>query len=230
MNVCERIRLQEERIAAACARAGRAQESVRLLAVSKTRDIADVRAAAHCGLRAFGENYVQELSTKAQQVPELQWHFIGRLQSNKVRRLLGHVALIHTVDRSSVLREINRRSDTPQPILVQVNVDGDPAKSGCRAADLPALVDECVDADMVQLRGFMTIPALGAVPEASRPVFRSLRRLLAVERERVAQTSTASADEMTELSMGMSADLEIAVEEGATIVRVGTAIFGERHA
>ncbi len=232
MSVCDNIREQGRRIEEACLRAGRTPDAVRLLAVSKTRDVGAIREAADCGQHEFAENYVNELTGKLAQAPDLSWHFIGRLQSNKVRQIVGRVAMIHTVDRPSLVREIDRRcaatDSDAQPVLIQVNVDGDEAKAGCSPENLSALVDECVVAPRVQLRGLMTIPAFNEDPEASRAPFRALWQLLEEQRARLAPAFADEAEIMSELSMGMSADLEIAVEEGATIVRIGTAIFGAR--
>jgi len=213
------------RIAAAARAAGRSPESVRLLAVSKKMPADDVRAALAAGQRAFGESYAQELRDKAALLaadsmlpapPE--WHFIGPLQSNKVKYVAGRVALMHAVDSPALLDALEARG-APQPCLVQVNVAGEASKRGVAPADLPALLDRFAAAAHVRCEGLMLIPPRGD----ARPHFAALRAL----RDREAAVARPNVD-LRELSMGMTEDLEIAVAEGATIVRVGTAIFGAR--
>jgi pyridoxal phosphate enzyme (YggS family) len=214
----ERVRV---RIASACARAGRDPSEVALVAVSKVHPAAAVREAYEAGQRLFGENYVQELVDKAEALsglPGLAWHFIGHLQRNKAKAVVEIGALVETVDSVRLAAELDRRAAAVSrtvPVLLQVNVAGEAQKSGCRPEDLFALVSEVRALPHLELRGLMTIPPLGEAPEASRRHFAMLRAL-------------AAEHGLRELSMGMSADLEAAVEEGATIVRVGTAIFGER--
>lgn len=216
------------RIAAAARAAGRAPESVRLLAVSKKMPADDVRAAIAAGQRAFGENYAQELRDKAallagdQTLPPLpvppEWHFIGPLQSNKVKYVAGRVALMHSVDSPALLDAIEGRG-APQPCLVQVNIAGEASKRGVAPGDLSALLDRFAAATHVRCEGLMLIPPRGD----ARPHFAALRAL----RDREAAVARPNVV-LRELSMGMTEDLEIAVAEGATIVRVGTAIFGPR--
>jgi PLP dependent protein len=220
-----------ERIAAAERAAGRAPGSVRLLAVSKKMTADDVRAALAAGQRAFGENYAQELRDKraalaldstGPTLPHPEWHYIGPLQSNKVKYVAGQVALAHTVDSAALLEAIEARS-VPQACLVQVNVAGEAQKRGIAPGDLPALLDQFAVMSHVTCAGLMVIPPFTDNPDDARPHFAALRAL----RDREAVKSRANVD-LRELSMGMSGDLEIAVAEGATIVRVGTAIFGAR--
>ena len=213
------------RIAAAEHAAGRPAGSVRLVAVSKKMTAADVEAARAAGQLDFGENYAQELRDKREALagaPELRWHFIGPLQSNKVKLVAGRVALIHSVDSEALLDEIERRG-TPQACLVQVNVAGEAQKRGLAPAALPALLDRFAAAASARCAGLMVIPPLADDPEAGRPCFAALRAL----RDREAARARPNVD-LRELSMGMSHDLEAAIAEGATIVRVGTAIFGRR--
>jgi hypothetical protein len=210
------------RIAAAARAAGRSPESVRLLAVSKKMPADDVRAAIAAGQRAFGENYAQELRDKsallaAEPVPP-EWHFIGPLQSNKVKYVAGRVALMHSVDSPGLLDALEARR-APQRCLVQVNVAGEASKRGIAPADLPALLDRFAAMTHVRCEGLMLIPPRGD----ARPHFAALRAL----RDREAVPARPNVD-LRELSMGMTDDLEVAVAEGATIVRVGTAIFGPR--
>ena len=215
-----------ERIAAAERAAGRAPGSVRLLAVSKKMTAEDVRAALAAGQRAFGENYAQELRDKRAaltaepQPPE--WHYIGPLQSNKVKYVAGQVALVHTVDSAALLEALEARG-VPQACLVQVNVAGEAQKRGVAPAELPALLDRLATTSHVTCAGLMVIPPFTENPDDARPHFAALRAL----RDREAAIARANVD-LRELSMGMSGDLEAAIAEGATIVRVGTAIFGGR--
>lgn len=220
-RVAEGLERVHERIARACARAGRGPDEVALVAVSKLQPAEVVREAYDAGQRLFGENYVRELEPKAEalaDLSELTWHFIGHLQRNKVKSVLATGALIETVDSARLATEIDRRAAGESrviPVLVQVNVAGEQQKSGCAPGELAALLGEVRALPKVAVRGLMTVPPLGESPEASRPHFARLREL-------------AASHGLAELSMGMSADLEVAIEEGATIVRVGTAIFGAR--
>jgi PLP dependent protein len=215
------------RIAAAERAAGRAPGSVRLLAVSKKMPADDVRAAIAGGQRAFGENYAQELRDKRAELaadpapPE--WHYIGPMQSNKVKYVGGQVALVHTVDSVALLEAIAQRG-APQACLVQVNVAGEAQKRGVAPADLPALLDRFAALANVTCAGLMLIPPLTDNPDDARPHFAALRAL----RDRETAIARPNVD-LRELSMGMSGDLEAAITEGATIVRVGTAIFGARR-
>jgi len=216
-----------ERIAAAEQAAGRAPGSVRLLAVSKKMAADDVRAALAAGQRAFGENYAQELRDKraalAGEPHPPEWHYIGPLQSNKVKYVAGQVALAHTVDSAALLEALEARA-VPQACLVQVNVAGEAQKRGVAPGDLPALLDRFATMAHVTCAGLMVIPPFTDDPDDARPHFAALRAL----RDREAQIARPHV-ELRELSMGMSGDLEAAIAEGATIVRVGTAIFGARQ-
>jgi pyridoxal phosphate enzyme (YggS family) len=215
-----------ERIAAAEHAAGRAPGSARLVAVSKKMTVDDVRAALAAGQVDLGESYGQELRDKRQALAAEpiapRWHFIGPLQANKVKYVAGHVALVHSVDSAELVDELERRG-VPQTCLVQVNVGGEPQKRGVAPDALPALLDRFAGRAHVRCAGLMTVPPLADDPEAARPVFAALRAL----REREAARARAGVD-LVELSMGMSHDLEVAIAEGATLVRVGTAIFGGR--
>jgi pyridoxal phosphate enzyme (YggS family) len=218
------------RIAAAEQAAGREPGSVKLLAVSKKMPPDDVRAALAAGQRAFGENYAQELRDKRAALaddPTLplapEWHYIGPMQSNKVKYVAGQVALVHTVDSAPLLEAIAARG-APQACLVQVNVAGEAQKRGLAPAELPALLDRFAALANVTCAGLMLIPPLTENPDDARPHFAALRDL----RDREAARARANVD-LRELSMGMSGDLEAAIAEGATIVRVGTAIFGARR-
>jgi pyridoxal phosphate enzyme (YggS family) len=192
---------------------------VTLVAVSKAQPAGAIREAHAAGQRDFGENYVQEWRAKAEalaDLPEIVWHFVGGLQTNKVKYLVGKVGLVHAVDREELAREIARRSaqrGIATRVLVEVNVAGEASKSGCAPAEVPRLVEAVRALPGLDLRGLTCIPPADGDP---RPHFAALRRM-------------RDALGLAELSMGMSADYRVAIEEGATIVRVGTAIFGERR-
>lgn len=229
MSIADAILHQRERIAAAAGRAGRTAFDVRLVAVSKFHDIAAIEAAVDAGQVDFGESYVQEWQPKAAALgPRARWHFIGHLQSNKARPLAGAVALIHGVDRASVLRALAGVRTEPQDLLIQVNISGEASKSGCTPAEAAELVALATTLPGLRPVGLMTMaPANGDLADA-RATFRGLRVLRDTLRATLADRDPALAARFLELSMGMSDDLEVAVEEGATLVRVGTAIFGAR--
>ncbi len=234
-EIAENLGRVRERLARAERAAGRAAGSVRLVAVSKTKPAEDVLAAMDAGQVDFGENYAQELRDKRTAVAAARtgdpdrgprWHYIGPIQSNKVKYLAGKVALIHTIDDPALLAETERRiagAPAVQECLVQVNVAGEAQKHGVAPAALGALLDRFGDFPHLRCVGLMLIPPLTEDPEAGRVHFQALRQL----RDREAGAARSGVD-LRELSMGMSHDLEVAVAEGATLVRVGTAIFGER--
>lgn len=227
MAIAENLEIIQGKIAAAAKRAGREASAVKLVAVSKTKPAAAIAEALQAGQLVFGENYVQELLEKSRQLPQnIQWHFIGSLQSNKVKYLAGLTSMIHSVDRLSLAREIDRqwgKIDTWCNILIQVNISGEETKSGTTAEELVHLARDIAHLPNVRVRGLMTMPPFFDDPERARPCFRELRRLADVlDAEKIPGIT------MEELSMGMSGDFEVAIEEGATLVRVGSAIFGER--
>lgn len=215
-----------ERIAAACARVGRDPARVTLVAVSKTVPSDALRDAVAAGLDLLGENRVQEAFAKAPEVPGARWHLVGPLQSNKARRALEVFESIESVDSVGLAQRLDRlvrdvRPGSRYPVLLQVNVDVDPAKAGFEVADLEGAVDAIGALDGLDVRGLMTIGRLVSAPEEARSTFRSLRDTS----ERLRATGAPIG---ADLSMGMTDDFEVAVEEGATIVRVGRALFGER--
>ena len=216
-----------ERIDAACRRAHRNPAEVRLIAVSKVKPAEQIEAAFACGQRLFGESYVQEFRDKAPEVQApVEWHFIGGLQSNKVKYLRGKVTMIHSVDRLSLAEEISRQWQKlaqPVKILLQVNIGDEASKSGCAPAELETLAKQVAELPNLQVCGLMCLPPHCDDPEAVRPYFRRMRDLA----EQINRLSLLGVT-LKELSMGMSGDFEVAIEEGATLVRVGTAIFGER--
>ncbi|MFL5426182.1 MAG: YggS family pyridoxal phosphate-dependent enzyme [Myxococcales bacterium] len=217
MGIADNLRGVRERIDRACERAKRDPASVRLVAVSKVQPIEAIREALEAGQRDFGENYAQELREKADAIgAAVNWHFLGALQTNKVKMIVGRVALLHTCDRPSLAQELNKRAASlgiVQRVLVEVNLAREPQKGGIAPADLPAFVATLRNLPSLRCEGLMCIPP---AEEEARLHFRRLREL----RDELGV--------LPELSMGMSADYETAIEEGATIVRVGTAIFGER--
>jgi pyridoxal phosphate enzyme (YggS family) len=225
-EIAGNLQVVRERIAAAAGAAGRPPDAVRLIAISKKMTADDVRAALAAGQREFGENYGQELRDKrtalAAEPQPPEWHFVGPLQSNKVKYVAGQVALIHTIDSVALLNEVESRG-VVQSCLIQVNVAGEAQKRGVAPAELPALLDRFATASHLRCAGLMLIPPFTDDPAGARPHFAALRDL----RDREAARPRPNV-ELRELSMGMSADFEIAIAEGATLVRVGTAIFGAR--
>ena len=213
------------RIEAACRRAGREPGQVTLVAVSKTVPAPRVRAMVEAGQTVFGENRVQEALPKMGEVgPPARWHLVGHLQRNKARHAVGAFDLIHSVDNLELAREIDRRARARgivQPVLVEVNVAAEDTKEGVAAAALPALLEGVAALPAVDLQGLMAIPPPSEEPEASRPWFRALARLREEAVQRLGRP-------LPHLSMGMSDDFEVAIEEGASLVRVGRALFGER--
>ncbi len=227
-RIASNVAAVRERIAAAAERAGRPGDSVRLVAVSKTFPVDDVRAACEAGQRDFGENKVQEALQKIGATAELpiRWHLIGHLQSNKARKAGPAFAAIHSIDSIDLLRRVDAAAldaGVAPEVLIQVDLAGEATKHGAPADEALAIAESARECRAARLVGLMLLPPWSEDPEATRPYFRRLREL----RDRlVAQGIAPSA--LRELSMGMSHDYEVAIEEGATIVRVGTAIFGQR--
>lgn len=224
-DLAERLGAVHERIARACERTQREPGAVRLVLASKTQPAAAIAAAYAAGARDFGENYVQEAIAKRAALAHLHdahWHLIGHLQSNKARIAAEHFEIIHTLDGERLARALARARPTPpMPVLIEVNLGGEASKSGVHPDRAAALIDAV--RGLVEVRGLMTIPPPSSEAGAARPWFAALRVL----RDRLA---AGSGMVLGELSMGMSEDYEEAIEEGATIVRVGRAVFGERSA
>jgi pyridoxal phosphate enzyme (YggS family) len=226
-TIADNMQAVRQRIAAACERAGREPAGVRLLAVSKAFGPEAVAEAWACGQRAFGENYVQEGVEKAlslaSRCPGIEWHFIGPLQSNKTRLVAEHYAWVHSVDRLKIAERLSQQRGSERPplaVCIQVNVDDAPTKSGVTPSALPELALAVAKLPNLRLRGLMAVPDPSADPQAERAPFARLHALLVDLQDRGLAVDT--------LSMGMTADLEAAIAEGATFVRVGTAIFGRR--
>ena len=215
----------EARIAAACAASGRKRDGVRIVAVTKTHGPETVREAMECGLRTIGENKVQEAAWKIPLCPSgAEWHLIGRLQRNKVRHALALFSRFHAVDSIPVLEKIAAVADelgVSPAVMLEVNVSGERTKGGFAPGDVPAAVEKALSLPRIVLDGFMTMAPFEPEPEKTRPVFAGLREL----RDAMEAEFGAS---FPELSMGMTNDYEIAVQEGATLVRLGTVLFGER--
>lgn len=225
MSVARNLDDVRARIERAARGAGRDPSAVKLVAVSKTKPPSAVREAYAAGQRAFGENYAQELVAKSEalaDLPGIEWHFIGHLQSNKAKAVAAHASAVHTVDSPFLARELGKRAAkeraAPLPVLVEVNVGGEPQKAGATPGDLAEVMAAVRAQPSLLLRGLMTMPPAGD-PEIARSVFETLATL---------RNLHGGAAELPELSMGMSDDLEIAVAAGSTIVRVGTAVFGAR--
>jgi pyridoxal phosphate enzyme (YggS family) len=217
-----------ERIHQACRRSNRNPESVTLIAVSKLQPVSAIQSLISEEQYIFGENYVQELLSKTPQLPaEVQWHMIGPVQKNKVKYLPGQVQCIHTLDSLALAQEIDRRWSgrdlPPCTVLVQINISGEKSKSGIAPEELMALLVQASQLPHLNICGLMTIPPFGDSPEESRPYFRALREL-----RDVINRAAIPGIRLHELSMGMSDDFEVAIEEGATMIRVGSALFGAR--
>jgi pyridoxal phosphate enzyme (YggS family) len=227
MSVSENLKRVRERIEKAAYRARRGVGEIRLVAVTKGVNAERIIEAAGLGINAFGENYAQEFRDKRDLVEkaigrEVEWHFIGRLQKNKVKYLDG-VSLIHSLDSASVAQEINKRAEkleTNVPVLIEVNIGEEGVKGGIKSRQLDDFLSVLSSFLRIEVNGLMTMPPFFDNPEMVRPYFRKLRELRDRLQERFPK--------LRELSMGMSGDFDVAIEEGATIVRIGTAIFGPR--
>ncbi len=224
-TVAENLEVINEKIYKAVRRSGRALKEVSLVAITKGVEVKLIKQAISAGLRTFGENYVQEAQEKIDKIKRssVSWHFTGHLQKNKVKQAVGLFKMIQTVDSYSLAKELSKRAEGPLDILLQVNLSGEKSKYGVDRKGAIDLVARIVDLENLNLKGFMTIPPAFGDPRLSKPYYTSLRRL-AEEINRQHLTKIP----LNELSMGMSNDFEVAIEEGATIIRIGTAIFGER--
>ncbi len=227
MSVSDNWSRLKARADAAAERAGRRPDDVTILPVSKTFSAEVVREAYEAGLHMFGENYVQEALAKMDQLPaDIEWHMIGHLQSNKARQVAGRFALIHSLDSIHLAQELDKQSakhGVRQGVLLQVNIADEDTKFGFEPAQVVEAAGEVAELEHLEVRGLMTIGPLAQNPEDVRWVFKELSGL------RGKVQSQYPDMHMSELSMGMTGDFEVAIEEGATMVRVGRAIFGERH-
>lgn len=224
-SIAENLKIIHERIAKAATRCGRLPEEIKLVAVSKTHPPELIRKAMEAGQMIFGENRVQDALPKIDALPaDLEWHLIGHLQSNKVRKVIGRFALFHGVDNEDLAIQMNRIAgefEVTASILLEVNVSGEESKFGFTPGNLPGVFEELLPLPHLRIEGLMTMAPFFDDPEMARPVFAGLRNL----RDRLAGLT---GHPLRELSMGMSGDFEQGIAEGATIVRVGSAIFGER--
>ena len=224
----ENLAIVEDNIRKACEKAGRDRSEVTLIAVSKTKPVSDIRQAMECGITVFGENKVQEIRDKTAEIKEpLSWHMIGHLQANKVKYLPGVACMIHSVDNVKLAQEIEKQAakhDLVMDVLIEVNMAKEDTKFGLSPEEVIPFVKEISSFDHLNIRGLMTIAPYTEDPESNREYFKGLRLLkdeinaLAIPRVK-----------MDCLSMGMTGDYQVAIEEGATFVRVGTGIFGERN-
>ncbi len=229
MEVKKNLESILDRIELACRRAGRSPSSVTLIGVGKTMPAEKIRQAATAGLKHIGENYVQEAREKKALLADmdLTWHFIGHLQTNKAKAAVEIFDWIQTVDRIELAKKIDRAVSSlrnkPLPVLIEVNIGNEPTKSGVPPENIERFYDDLLAFDGLVVKGLMVIPPYFEDPEQVRPFFRKTRELLDRLRLR-----SRTPENLTELSMGMSHDFEVAIEEGATMVRIGTALFGER--
>lgn len=228
MTIAENLERIRERIAAAAKKAGSRPEEIKLVAVSKRFPAEAIIEAFHAGQTVFGENYIQEIQTKKDLVPpEVQFHFIGHLQSNKAKIAAAACSMIETVDSYKIGRTLHNHLETLDrtiDVLVQINIGNDENKAGIQESEAEELLKRLQDLPRIKVRGLMTMPPLVDDPEISRMHFRNLRKMA----ERLAEKNLFADAKPPELSMGMSEDFHVAIEEGATIIRVGTAIFGQR--
>lgn len=224
----ENLELAEERIRAACQRSGRNRDEVTLVAVSKTKPVEMLREAYDLGVRVFGENKVQEIRDKYDVMPaDTEWHMIGHLQTNKVKYIVDKVKLIHSVDSLKLAHAIEKEAgkhDRVVDILLEVNVAEESSKFGLKMSEVIPVFKEIRELDHLRIRGLMTIAPFVEDPEENRPIFADLHKLYVDIKEKNIDNGTVSM-----LSMGMTNDFEVAIEEGATMVRIGTGIFGARN-
>jgi hypothetical protein len=225
--IAQRYARLRERIAEAARRAGRDPGEILVVGVTKTFPPATIEAAYEAGLRHFGENRVQELLAKQPEVshPDIVWHLVGHLQTNKVNKVIGRIHLLQSLDRPELAEALQKRLRDPLDCLVEVNTSGEPSKFGLPPDELPAFLDRLTGLDRLRIRGLMTVGPLTEDRDAIRRAFRKLAELF--RREAAAERPQ---QDFRWLSMGMSADFEIAIEEGANMIRVGTALFGPRPA
>lgn len=226
--LCENLKKVEDNVDAACRKAGRSRAEVTLIAVSKTKPVEMLSTIYNQGIRDFGENKVQEMCDKMEQLPsDIRWHMIGHLQTNKVKYIVGHTTLIHSVDSLHLAKEIEKQAekkDVTVDILVEVNIAEEESKFGIHKEETYELVRQIAALPHVHICGLMTIAPYVENPEENRMYFRGIRQL-SVD---IAEQNIDNVD-MNVLSMGMTGDYMVAIEEGATMVRVGTGIFGERN-
>ena len=227
MEISDNLRLVEENIAAACKRAGRKREEVKLIAVSKTHPVEAVKEAMRCGIRSFGENKVQELKDKMEKIDDsLDWHLIGHLQTNKVKYVVGKVSLIHSLENIRLAEALDKEATKlgiTVDVLAEINVAKEDTKFGVNPEDAENFIREVSKFPNINIKGLMTVAPYTDISEENRKYFRQLKKIMVdLNSKNIHNVS------MNVLSMGMTGDYETAIEEGATLVRVGTGIFGHR--
>ena len=226
-SIADNLARVKERMAEAAIRSGRRPDSVKLVGVTKTVEVDRIKEAVSAGLQIVGENYIQEARDKIRELESpVNWHFVGRLQTNKAKYAVRLFDLIQTVDSFRLAKELNRRTQPlgrAIPILIQINLASETSKGGVNPTQCLSLIKQVSTLEYLQVRGLMTMPPFFDQPERARPYFAQLRKLS----QEITEAQLPGI-EMNELSMGMSGDFETAIEEGATLIRVGTAIFGER--
>ena len=226
-SIADNLARVKERMAEAAIRSGRRPDSVKLVGVTKTVEVDRIKEAVSAGLQIVGENYIQEARDKIRELGSpVNWHFVGRLQTNKAKYAVRLFDLIQTVDSFRLAKELNRRTQPlgrAIPILIQINLASETSKGGVNPTQCLSLIKQVSTLEYLQVRGLMTMPPFFHQPERARPYFAQLRKLS----QEITEAQLPGI-EMNELSMGMSGDFETAIEEGATLIRVGTAIFGER--
>lgn len=230
-DICRNLEKLKTRIAKACSNAGRNSEEITLVAVSKMKPVEDIQEAFRCGQIHFGENRAKELQDKMETYDEeqLQWHMVGNLQTNKIKYMVDRVNWIHSIEKSKYLREIEKRASRIDRVintLIQINISGEEQKSGCEPGDLKEILKYAQELDHVRVHGLMGMATFVDPEDVEkvRPEFQLLRKLRDEHREWESENV-----KLDELSMGMTNDMEIAIEEGSTMLRVGRAIFGERN-
>jgi hypothetical protein len=227
-SVADNLAVIRGRIEAACEKAGRDSSRIQLVGVTKTVPIERIREGVNAGISILGENYVQEARKKKEILADLPvaWHFIGHLQTNKAGIAVECCDCIETLDRENLALELNRKGEKAGkriPVLIQINIGSEPTKSGIPPERLFSFFNLASNFEWLNIRGLMALPPFFDQPERARPYFRQMRELL----DRLRQEASFP-EKLTELSMGMSGDFEVAIEEGATLVRIGTALFGQR--
>ena len=227
MEISDNLRLVEENIAAACKRAGRRREEVKLIAVSKTHPVEAIKEAMRCGIRSFGENKVQELKDKIEKLDDsLDWHLIGHLQTNKVKYVVGKVSLIHSLESIRLAEALEKEAvkrGVIVDVLVEVNIAGEDTKFGVLPENVEDFIREVAKFEHIRVKGLMTVAPIAQKSEENRKYFKNLNKIMVdLNSKNIHNVS------MNVLSMGMTGDYETAIEEGATLVRVGTGIFGHR--
>lgn len=228
MGIADNLSQIEEKITLACERAGRSREEVKLIAVSKTKPVEDIHEAIAYGIRSFGENKVQELKEKMEILgEELDWHLIGHLQTNKVKHIVGKVSLIHSLENMRLAEALDKEAKkrkTTVDVLVEVNVAKEDSKFGIKPEDAEGFIRQVSEFENIRIKGLMTVAPYTDISEENRRYFKELKKIMVdLNRKNIHNVN------MSVLSMGMTGDYEVAIEEGATLVRVGTGIFGNRN-